>query len=30
MKRYHFKENFFSASKSAIEVFNEREEAVFH
>lgn len=29
MKHYHFKENFFSASKSAIEVFNERDEAVF-
>lgn len=29
MKHYHFKENFFSASKSAIEVFNEQEEAVF-
>ncbi|HLR19388.1 MAG TPA: hypothetical protein VK115_05650 [Staphylococcus sp.] len=29
MAHYYFKENFFSASKSAIDVFNENDEAVF-
>ncbi|MCG7338047.1 hypothetical protein MHZ36_01980 [Staphylococcus sp. ACRSN] len=29
MKHYYFKENFFSASKSAIDVYDEQENAVF-
>lgn len=29
MAHYYFKENFFSSSKSAIDVFNDKDEAVF-